>query len=244
MAEDPRIKAGAIVLAGGSSRRMEGVVEDKILWPLQGRAVIIHSIEAFIKSGVISQIILVCKDDAQMTLIANEIQRCSLDDFDITYCMGGKERQNSVFNGLQQLDEQFDHVFIHDAARPNINSTIIAKMNEILVNENAVSLAHRVTDTVKKCSEEKDPTQEPVQLIDLDRKTLWAMETPQAFRRKDIFEAYTRVFENNIFITDDNAAFEYNGGKILILENPDPNPKLTTPDDLNYLNYIFSKEKL
>lgn len=229
-------KTAAVLLAGGSSRRMNGSVEDKILWKLNQKTVFSYSFEVFSTCDFIAEIIIVCRDEAQMTLLLNEISQNSKS---VNFCFGGKERQNSVYNGLKQASRDCSYVYIHDLARPLIRIENILSMYSILEKETAVTLGHRVSDTIKRCDEKTDPTKIATNLTDLDRNTLWAMETPQAFPFPNILSAYERVEADNLSITDDNAAYEYLGGKVQIIENPFPNPKITKTEDLHYLEFLI-----
>ena len=90
-----------------------------------------------------------------------------------------------------------------------------------------------MTDTIKQHSDD-------ARLRTLDRSRLWAMETPQVFSRDLIVRAYARVAARRQHVTDDAAAVEKLGHPIALLENPHPNPKLTTPADLAYLGFLIS----
>jgi 2-C-methyl-D-erythritol 4-phosphate cytidylyltransferase len=94
-------------------------------------------------------------------------------------------------------------------------------------------LAHRVIDTIK---EHRDPGR----LRTLDRSRLWATETPQVFARDLIERAYARVIARGWRVTDDAAAVERLGHPVALLENPHPNPKLTVPADLTYLEFLLA----
>jgi 2-C-methyl-D-erythritol 4-phosphate cytidylyltransferase len=94
-------------------------------------------------------------------------------------------------------------------------------------------LAHRVTDTIKQHSGNGH-------LKTIDREHLWSMETPQVFTRELITRAYARVVEKDLSITDDAAAVELLNHPVALLENASPNPKLTTPADLAYLEFLLN----
>ena len=123
--------------------------------------------------------------------------------------------------------EDISHVFIHDCARPLVRVEQLVALHKIVRREDAVVLAHRVTDTIKEHRGEG-------RLRTLDRSHLWAMETPQVFSRKLLCRAYDAVAKRKLTITDDAAAVELLKHPIALLENPHPNPKLTTPADLAY----------
>ena len=146
---------------------------------------------------------------------------------------GGRERQDSVAAALAVLPEDISHVFIHDCARPMIRKEQLVALHKIVRRRKAVVLAHRVTDTVKE-------KRVGGHLRTVDRSRLWAMETPQVFSRDLIERAYARVAARRQRVTDDAAAVEGLGHRIAVLENPHANPKLTTPRDLAYLEFLLA----
>jgi len=221
-------RTAAILLAAGNSNRMDGAVADKILAPFLGRPVFAHAAATFYLSGVIDTFIVTYRDQAQM------IELSAYAPTPTHFVPGGRDRQDSVAAALAELPEDVRYVFIHDCARPLVRVEQLVALHKIVRKEDAVVLAHRVTDTIKEHRGEG-------RLRSLDRKRLWAMETPQVFSRKLICRAYARVAEKKLTITDDAAAVELLNHPVALLENPHPNPKLTTPADLPYLEYLLSR---
>ena len=221
-------RTAAILLAAGSGARMQGAVEDKVIAPLAGRPVFAHTSAAFMASGVADYYVVVYRDQRQMTELAAYAPTPS------ALVRGGRERQDSVMNALASLPDDIAYVFIHDCARPLVRPEQLVALHKIVRRENAVVLAHRVTDTVK---EHRDDAH----LRTLDRSRLWAMETPQVFSRDLIVRAYARVAKREHTITDDAQAVEQLGHPIALLENAHANPKLTTPADLAYLEFLLSR---
>src|SRR3954471_2069583 len=212
-------RTAAILLAAGSGSRMGGAVADRVLAPLAGRPVFAHSAAAFMQSTVADLYVVVYRDQRQMTALAAHAPTPSV------LVRGGRERQDSVMNALTALPDDIAHVFIHDCARPLVRPEQLVALHKIVRREGAVVLAHRVTDTIKEHRGEG-------RLRTVDRSRLWAMETPQAFRRDLIVRAYARVAARKIKVTDDAQAVEQLGHSIALLENSHPNPKLTRPADL------------
>lgn len=221
-------RTAAILLAAGSGRRMQGAVEDKVLAPLAGRPVFAHSAAAFIASGIADFYIVVYRDQRQMMELSAYAPTPSL------LVQGGRERQDSVLAALDNLPGDIAHVFIHDCARPLVQPEQLVALHKIVRREAAVVLAHRVTDTVKEHRGEG-------RLRTLDRSRLWAMETPQVFARELIVRAYAAANRRRLVLTDDAAAVELLGHPIALLENPHPNPKLTAPADLDWLEYLLAR---
>lgn len=219
-------RTAAILLAAGNGRRMDGTVTDKVLTPLAGRPVFAYSAAAFIESGVADYYVIVYRDQRQMTELSAYAPTPSV------LVKGGRERQDSVMNALAVLPHDIEHVFIHDCARPLIQPVQLVGLHKVVRKEGAVVLAHRVTDTIKQ-------HQGQGRLRTLQRDKLWAMETPQVFERKLIVKAYQRVAEKKQTVTDDAAAVEPMKHPIALLENTQPNPKLTTPADIAWLEFLL-----
>jgi 2-C-methyl-D-erythritol 4-phosphate cytidylyltransferase len=220
-------RTAAILLAAGSSRRMAGAVPDKILAPLAGKPVFAHSAATFVRSGVVDFFVVTYRDQQQM------VELSAYAPTPTVFVRGGTERQHSVAAALAELPDDVSHVFIHDCARPLVRPEQLVGLHKIVRREDAVVLAHRVTDTIKDHRGEG-------RLRTLDRQHLWAMETPQVFSRKLITRAYAAVAKGKLAVTDDAAAVELLRHPVALLENPHPNPKLTTPADLAYLEFLLS----
>ena len=221
-----------ILLAAGSGKRMQGVVEDKILTHLAGSPLFAHSAKAFLKSGVADLYVVVYRDQRQMLELSAYAPTPSL------LVHGGKERQDSVMNALSVLPPDIDYVFIHDCARPLIQVETIKQLHAVVRKCNAVVLAHRVTDTIKEKHIPKGS--KLARLKTIDRSKLWAMETPQVFSRKLIVKGYAKIASKKKTVTDDTAALDAIGHPVAILENEFPNPKLTKPSDLAYIEFLIT----
>lgn len=228
--------ATAILLAAGSGNRMQGSVEDKILAPLNGEPVFIHSIRAFLEAQIVDQFTIVYRDDAQRVTLSEALNHLDLQHANITWTTGGKERQDSVYNALEQQGVDCDYVFIHDCARPLVSTSALQALDKAVRTDNAAVLAHPVIDTIKRTPADGGTRQ--VELEDLDRKRIWAMETPQAFNYTQIFKAYRNVRAKGLAITDDTAAAATIGFNTTIVPNDRPNPKITTPADLQYAEWL------
>jgi len=223
-------RTAAILLAAGSGSRMGGIVTDKVLAPLAGRPVFAHSAAAFMQSAIADLYVVVYRDQRQMMDLSAAAPTPSV------LVRGGRERQDSVMHALAALPADIEHVFIHDCARPLVRPEQLVALHKIVRREHAVVLAHRVTDTIKEHHED-------ARLRTLERGRLWAMETPQVFARDLIVRAYDRVTKKKLHVTDDAQAVELLGHPIALLENCYPNPKLTTPADLTYLEFLLARDE-
>jgi 2-C-methyl-D-erythritol 4-phosphate cytidylyltransferase len=228
-----------ILLAAGSGQRMQGHVEDKVLAPIHGQPAIVYSLKAFADSCVIDQYVIVYRDEAQKTAIEAIIATHGLAHLKIQGVQGGAERQLSVIHALNVIDEKCNYVFIHDCARPCIRPEAIESVYAAVQEDQAACLAHPVADTIKRIETADELRKQTLE--DLDRSRLWAMETPQAFNFKNILKAYQDVVKKKLTITDDTAAAASIGLKTTIVPNQSPNPKLTTPADLAYVEFLLTK---
>jgi 2-C-methyl-D-erythritol 4-phosphate cytidylyltransferase len=219
-------RTAAILLAAGSGKRMRGAVADKVLALLANRPVFSHSAAAFLASGVADLYVVVYRDRRQMLALAAHSPTPSM------LVAGGRQRQDSVANALSALPPDIGHVFIHDCARPLVRPEQLVALHKAVRRAGAVVLAHPVADTIKE-------RRSGSRLRTLDRSRLWAMETPQVFERTLITRAYALAAARGVRVTDDAAAVELLGRPVALLENPLPNPKLTTPGDLAYLEFLI-----
>ncbi len=222
-------RTAAILLAAGSGQRMNGTVEDKVLAPLGGRPLFLHSATAFAESGVADFYVIVYRDQKQMLELSAYAPTPAL------FVPGGAERQDSVAAALAALPPDIGKVFIHDCARPFVRVEQLIALHKIVLREDAVVLAHRVTDTIKEHRADGH-------LKSLPREKLWAMETPQVFSRELIVAAYEKVAKKKLRITDDASAVELLKHPVALLENPHPNPKLTTPADIAWFEYLLEQK--
>jgi 2-C-methyl-D-erythritol 4-phosphate cytidylyltransferase len=235
-------RTAAILLAAGQGRRMQIAVADKILAPLAGRPVFAYSAAAFVASGVADFYVIVYRDPRQSLELSCYAPTPAL------FVQGGPERQDSVANALGALPDDIRHVFIHDCARPLVRPAQLSALLQLVRRDGAAALAHRVVDTIKQAAGSRWPTG-PTRIralarartTTLDRTRLWVMETPQVFARDLIGRAYAQVRRRRWRLTDDVQAVERLGGRVSLLENPHPNPKLTTPGDLAYLEFLLHR---
>jgi 2-C-methyl-D-erythritol 4-phosphate cytidylyltransferase len=228
-------RTAAILLAAGSSSRMNGAVDDKVLARLAGRPVFSYSASAFMQSAVADLYVVVYRDQRQMLELSALAPTPSL------LVHGGRERQDSVINALAALPADIAHVFIHDCARPLVQAEQLVALHKIVRREEAVVLAHRVVDTIKEHLVRRGAGgEEHVRLRTIDRSRLWAMETPQVFARELISRAYAKVTERGLHVTDDAQAVEHLDHPVALLENPHPNPKITLPGDFKYLDFLLN----
>ena len=211
-------------------------INDKVLVHLADKPARLYSIEAFLESGCINHLCIVVRDTEQQNAIEQIMRSLELSAVSVDYVWGGSERQDSVFNALSSLPSASKNVFIHDCARPLIQAQAIHDLHHSVLKNRAAVLAHPVVDTIKRI--QSSDTLNKVELEDLDRSRLWAMETPQAFALR-YPKSSISMSAADLSVTDDTAAAAIIGLKTSIIVNQHPNPKLTTAKDLAYMEWLL-----
>ena len=217
---------------------MQGATTDKILHPVLGKPVFQYSLEAFVEPGFFSELVIVYRDDAQRTALEAAASTTSSGPARLTWCQGGQERMDSVRHGLAAFQTPPGLVFIHDCARPMVKPVQLRELAEEARTHGAACLARPVADTLKRTDGGN-----PAQLAPVSRDDLWAMETPQVFQFDEIREAYDQAAEHNAALTDDTSALALLGKRVRLVANPRPNPKITTPEDLDRLALLLQVER-
>ena len=213
----------AIIVAAGKGTRM-GPQVDKLFLELNGCPIVAHTWQRFDEAECIDEILMVVRDGMQAAFEALAEQYKFQKPFRLV--AGGKERQDSVWNGLEALSPGTGIVAIQDAARPCTSPALIAATVAAAREMGAAVAAQPVTDTIKESRDGK--------LIErtLDRSRLWAVQTPQTFRVDIIRRALSAVRQKGLLVTDDTAACELIGQPVQLVLSTEPNPKVTRPEDL------------
>lgn len=222
----------AVIVAAGSGTRM-GPGVDKLFLEVDGRPIVAHTWARFDAAACIDDLVLVVRDGMQEEFRKLAVESGFKKPFRLT--VGGKERQDSVWNGLQALVADCEIVAIQDGARPCTSLAVIEATIAAARETGAAVAAQRVTDTIK----ESDGGMLVAKHI--DRSMLWAVQTPQTFRVEVIRRALAAVRERGVLVTDDTAACELIGQPVALVESPEPNPKATSPADLPYLDLLLKR---
>lgn len=217
-------RCSAILLAAGRSRRLGF---DKILSPLAGRPVLVYSLEALARSPEVHEIILVTRPDIAATIM--DLAATWAPEIPKRVVEGGAERQDSVWAGLQAVQNDADWVLIHDAARPLLTPTMVAELLSAARTHGSAVCARPATDTLKEAS----PGGEVIGTV--DRTRFWQVETPQIFRKSVVEAAYRTVREKGLTITDDASAVEHLGHPVQLVPSGAFNLKITRPADWTLL---------
>jgi len=202
------MKRSVILLAGGEGSRF-GTKKQYIL--LGGKPLYMHSLEKVL--DLFEEVILVLPgEDLQKIKVPPKVKKVA----------GGKERQDSVFEGI--LEAEGDIVIIHDCARPFASRELFLKVSELGDFEGKIC-ALPVRDTLKQVSE-------GMVIKTIDRTGLWHSQTPQAFLRKVLLECHFRARSEGFFATDDAMLLERYGYRVGVIMGEPTNIKITYPEDL------------
>ncbi|MBU5443731.1 2-C-methyl-D-erythritol 4-phosphate cytidylyltransferase [Paenibacillus sp. MSJ-34] len=223
-------KLGAVVVAAGKGSRM-GTEESKQYLRLGNKPIIIHTLETFERMAEIDEIALVVG--------ADDVERCRqwISEYGIrkatSVVAGGNERQHSVYKGLAQLDVEY--VLIHDGVRPFVRMDHARACFDEAVRSGAAVLAVPVKDTIKQVNESGVIQTTP------DRRSLWAIQTPQAFRHSVVLAAHEQARKDGFIGTDDSMLVERLGIPVTVVEGDYTNIKITTPEDLDFAALLLKK---
>jgi len=209
--------AGAVVVGAGSGRRMGSV--RKAFMKLAGRTLIERSAERMASAEEVCAVVLVVHPD-DLEAGGELVGRHKV----VAVVPGGERRQDSVRAGLEALPE-CEAVLIHDAARPLVELEVVSKVACVARNYGAALAACPVTDTLKDSLGTRVAGT-------VERKGLWAAQTPQGFSRELYGEFAARAEVEGLEVTDDAAIFEHCGHEVELVPSSPTNIKITTPDDM------------
>ena len=223
----------AILVAAGKGTRM-GAGVDKLFLEVAGRPVVAHAWRRFNDAMCIGEIVVVIRDGMQQSFEELAARFHFQKKFHVV--VGGTERQDSVWNGLEALPITAEIVAIQDAARPCTTEELIAATIQAADETGAAVAAQPVTDTLKE-----SPDGRLIQRT-LDRSKLWAVQTPQTFRVEVIRRALEEARRRRLVFTDDTAACELIGQPVRLVSSIAPNPKVTMPGDLPYIEALLQSK--
>ncbi|MDU4443511.1 MAG: 2-C-methyl-D-erythritol 4-phosphate cytidylyltransferase [Veillonella sp.] len=228
-------KVSCIVLAAGAGRRM-GHDENKIFIKLGQKSIIQWTLSHINQVKAVSEVILVVAD-GEASYMEQHIASLGLSK-SIKIVTGGKERQDSVYAGLQAVGDDIDIVLVHDGARPLAKSELFERVIEGAETHGAVTIGVPSTDTIKRVDIDGQV------LETLNRNELMNIQTPQGFL-KDIFKEAQETAKQDAYLgTDDVSLVEYIGKDVYILDGDYENIKVTTPNDIAVAKrYLGIKEQ-
>ncbi len=225
------MKADAIIVSAGKGQRfMEG--KKKQFFPLGGKPILAHTLDQFDPCPLIRSILLVVAEEDRDYCLTEVIEKFHYKKIS-RIIPGGKQRQDSVRNGLEALSEDTEIIAIHDGVRPFVTKEMIEDTIRAAIRYGGAILAMPVKDTIKMVH--SDGTV----LKTLDRESLYQAQTPQAFQVALIKEAYHKAMKEGFVGTDDASLVERLGKRIHILPGSYTNIKITTLEDLMLANIIL-----
>ena len=224
----PLRRCGAVIVAAGSASRMGGI--DKVMAPLKGEPMIVHTVRAFQNCDAIREIVVVTRYD--LILPITKLTNCF--DKVTAVVAGGASRQESVALGMNALSEKCELAAIQDGARPLVSWQLIDRVVRAAHSHHAAIPVIPVKDTIKVCNSalvESTP----------DRSTLRAVQTPQVFDFDLLRGALKKAAEDGAEVTDDCSAVERLGMSVRTVEGDERNLKVTTPFDLKIAEMLMEE---
>ncbi|NOU92854.1 2-C-methyl-D-erythritol 4-phosphate cytidylyltransferase [Paenibacillus sp. LMG 31456] len=223
-------KLAVVVVAAGKGSRMR-TEESKQYLQLSGKPILVHTLTLFQRIEQVDTVVLVTG--------ADDVERCRgyIEQFALSKVQhivsGGKERQDSVYKGLEALDPDVEWVMVHDGVRPFASKEHVLACWCKAIEAEAAVLAVPVKDTIKIVNNEGTIESTP------DRRSLWAIQTPQAFRLSLLKLAYVQAKKDGFTGTDDAMLVERIGTPVQVVESDYYNIKITTPEDLPWAEWII-----
>ncbi len=227
----------AIIAAAGVGTRMKNDIPKPYL-PLAGKPILAHTLAIF----------EACKDIREVTLVVHP------DDLD--YCQekvisqfgfkkvlwlvpGGKERQDSVYHALKSLrrEDDLEIIVVHDGVRPFITEDHLKNVIQGARQHGGAVLGWPVQDTLKKVNAEGEVVRT------LDRRTLWQIQTPQAFQAPLLWRAFVEAYSRDFYGTDEASLLEELQQPVAVIPGSPFNLKITTPEDLRLAEIIYSMRR-
>jgi len=213
-----------IIPASGSGTRFGGNIPKQFL-KIEGKEILAHAISAFNQIRSIDEIIIATKQEyfekIKLIIRKNNFFKIS------RIVEGGKMRQDSVYRALMNLDcSENDFILVHDAVRPFISRDKILELIKEVKKHNCVILGLPVSETLKKIDKRnyvKDT---------IDRKNIWSIQTPQAFRYDILKKSFEKAYKDNFTGTDESSLAEHSGYNVKVIEGEKTNIKITLKADL------------
>lgn len=221
---------GAVIVAAGTASRMGGI--DKVMAPLRGEPLLLHSVREFQNCDAIREIVIVTREDLLMEVMS----LCNRFSKVRGVVVGGADRPASVQAGLNNLSDKVKLVAVHDGARPLVTWQVIDRTVRAAHSYGAAAPAIPVKDTVKV-------VKGGIVSSTPDRNTLQAVQTPQVFDLQLLKGALIKAQKDKTPITDDCSAVENMGMSVKIVEGDERNLKVTTPMDLKIAELLLEETK-
>src|SRR5690554_1129793 len=213
-----------IIAAAGMSNRMGSKINKQFI-VIDNKPILAHTIEKFEACKYVDEIIVVSKEQ-EVEYCRKEIVRKYGYRKVTNIIKGGKERQDSIYNGIMALNERTDIVLTHDGARPFVRMESIISGIEGAAEYGACVIGVPLKDTIKVVADQNEVHHTP------NRALLWAAQTPQCFQIDLLKEGYEYAISEGILGTDDSSLVEKKGYPVKMIMGTYDNIKITTPEDL------------
>ncbi|MFB6214522.1 MAG: 2-C-methyl-D-erythritol 4-phosphate cytidylyltransferase [Candidatus Bipolaricaulia bacterium] len=224
---------GAVILAAGRSSRM-GQDINKVYREILGKPVLTHSIENFLGSEIVDEVVLVFNEEEE-GLLEEKALGCldhDLSGITVRRVPGGEKRQDSSRVGVRASES--DYVCIHDGARPNFSSDLIVKLLDATVEHGAAFPGVKPVDTIRANNQGYAGS-----TIDRDRYV--KVQTPQCFKKGLHLDAINEAVESGRYFTDDaGMVMELGGVRPRVVEGERSNVKITTAKDTRLIEVLMS----
>ena len=225
----------AIVAAAGMGKRMQRNIGKQFL-TVGDKPILAHSLKKIEECRYVDYIVIVIKK-SDINYIGKILNSYNLKKpFKLVY--GGKERQDSIYAGLQEMPQRTEIVLTHDGVRPFVREKNIEKVIEAVDVTGASVLAIPVIDTIKVSLGGQFADYTP------DRSKLYAVQTPQVFLKDVLLKAYKQAYQEEYYGTDDCSLVEKTGIKISLVKSDNFNIKITTPEDLTIAEAIIKSQEV
>jgi len=228
------VKVTALIPAAGMGRRMGRKVAKQFL-PLGDKPMLAHTLLMFQRASEIDDIIPILSQEDMESCLRDVIEQFHITKVR-TLVVGGKERQDSVMNGLRKLEKDASIVLVHDGVRPFVTAEMIRESVEHAKRGECVAVGVPLKDTIKEVDDRRQVRHT------LERSRLWAIQTPQAFPAKTLKRAYEEAYKHNVYGTDDAMLAERAGFTVRVIMGSYENIKITTPEDLILAEEILKRK--
>ncbi len=226
----------ALIAAAGQGKRMKSDINKQYL-KLVDKPILAHTLEVFLRCDMIDEIILIVGQDEMKFCQEEVIDKYGFNQKPIKLVFGGKERQESVLNGLNSVSNETEIVVTHDGARPFITVDIIERSIFGAHDNGAVGVGVPVKDTIKVVDEDKNIIDTP------KRSKLWQIQTPQTFSLSTLKKAHLHAQKEGFLGTDDSVLVERIGQRVKMIKGSYENIKITTPEDLFFGESILKRRQ-
>ncbi len=230
------MKVSVVLVGAGLGLRMGGAVKKPFLL-LHDKPIFLHTVERFARIDSVREIVFVTGSEEihtlrkqwQDTLSAHKVKKI---------ISGGKRRQDSVYQGISNVDPDMEIILIHDAVRPLVKQEHVDAVINKVKEAGAAILAAPMKATVKEVGNNL--------LIQrtIPRSSLWMAQTPQGFKRELIVKVFDRFKNTDTEFTDDAQMVEQAGYPVYIVQGTDENIKITTPEDIRLAEALLLRQSM